>query len=158
MPVIDDALQLFENILTSIRERKRLNLLSLVRISPMVLSTNWKKKRKQTWWIFTFTPQRVDSVGTDLFIAKGPFRESFHNWPVDDVDDAIGCRQVRLHDGVQRAGVVHQDKPLHPRQKQHTFVITSVYYSGFWLFFFITRPSLISLMKFIQLSLVSKTF
>lgn len=75
--------------------------------------------------IFTFTPQGVDSPGPDLFVPRQPFRESLQDWLVDDVDDAIGCRQVGLDDGVLPAGVVHQDEPLHRRRRQQMCVITS---------------------------------
>lgn len=34
------------------------------------------------------------------------------DWPVDDVDDAVGGGQVGLDDGVHSAGVAHQDELL----------------------------------------------
>lgn len=68
--------------------------------------------------MLTSATQRLDSVGSDLFIAKRPSRESLRDWLVDDVDDAIGRRQVGVNDGVLPAGVVHQDEPLDRRQKQ----------------------------------------
>lgn len=39
------------------------------------------------------------------------------DWPVDDVDDPIGCWQVFLEDSVQSAGVLHQDEPLHQQDR-----------------------------------------
>lgn len=40
------------------------------------------------------------------------------DWPVDDVDDPVGCWQVFLEDGVLSRGFVHQDELL--RKKNTT--------------------------------------
>lgn len=62
---------------------------------------------------------------TDPFIMRRPLRKRLCDWTVDDVDDPIGCWQVLLDDGVESAGVIHQDEPLHQPDREKSVLMTS---------------------------------
>lgn len=61
---------------------------------------------------------------THLFITRRLVGKCDCDWLIDDVDDPIGCWQVFLNDGVESAGVVHQDEPLHQPEIISVFMWT----------------------------------
>lgn len=47
-----------------------------------------------------------------LLVTRRPFRKCDCDWPINDVNDPIGCWQVLVEDSVLFAGFLHQDKSL----------------------------------------------
>lgn len=69
-------------------------------------------QRQEAVVFFILSQNLSDRHTSKPFITRRLVRKSVCDWPVDDVDDPIGCWQVLLDDVVQSAGVVHQDEPL----------------------------------------------
>lgn len=104
-------------ILTSTSERKRLNLSSSFKISPIVLSANQTKAdndsiKKYIKYTHIFISIYILVTLTYLFITKGFARRQAGDWLVDDVYDPIGCWYILLDDREHSAGVVHEDELL----------------------------------------------
>lgn len=65
--------------------------------------------------MFCFLQAAADRRVNDpshLSVPRRAVGQRVCDWPVDDVDDAVGCGQVGLDDGVHSAGVAHQDELL----------------------------------------------
>lgn len=78
---------------------------------------DYLNKIELNWNIIFYIKWVVRNPLTHLLISRRLIRKCVTDWPVDDVDDPVGCWQVLLDDGVQSAGIVHQDEFLHQPEK-----------------------------------------